>query len=204
MQTLQCLLRRDSTVRVGSLCKSLHSDPHPSAMVLLTGHGDRWKPPFELRQRGTSTYPEWMPETEGKRRARLQPAAMGPAGCRDGQLRSPRPAGTRVRLRLAPYLVVNRDRPSSARHDGPARACRRQAQPARTSVGPGHPRNAEKHPHGDAQPLRLPVGSPASTRVTLPQQTPHAVGLPVRQRFVSGGAGRRARAAAPRRRPSAQ
>jgi hypothetical protein len=34
--------------------------------------------------------------------------------------------------------------------------------------GPGLPRNAEKHPHGDAQPRHHPVGSPASTRDTLP------------------------------------
>jgi integrase len=49
-----------------------------------------------------------------------------------------------------------------------------------TAASPGLPRNAEKHPHGNAQPFHHPVGSPASTRDTLPQQTPHAVGLPSR------------------------
>ena len=37
-------------------------------------------------------------------------------------------------------------------------------QPAPTSAGPGHPRHAEQHPRGNAQPCLLTVGSPASTR----------------------------------------
>ena len=66
------------------------------------------------------------------------------------------------------------------RGDGRGRACGRQARPARTSASANHPRNAGKHPHGDAQPLPLPVGPPASTRDTLPQHAPRGVGLAIR------------------------
>ena len=38
--------------------------------------------------------------------ARPRPAARGPARCRAGNLRPPRPAGTRVRVRPAPHLVT--------------------------------------------------------------------------------------------------
>jgi len=51
--------------------------------------------------------------------------------------RSPGPAGTGLRARSARRLLVNRGCLSSARR----------------SAGSGHPRNAEKHPCGDAQPL---------------------------------------------------
>ena len=44
--------------------------------------------------------------TGGNDRARPGPATMGPARCRAGLLRSPRPAGTRVRVRPAPHLVT--------------------------------------------------------------------------------------------------
>jgi hypothetical protein len=39
-------------------------------------------------------------------RPRPGPAAVGPARCRGGCLRPPRPAGTRVRVRPAPHLVT--------------------------------------------------------------------------------------------------
>ena len=117
------------------------------------------------------------------------PTTLGMAARGQREIDPAGPAHTGLRVRSARRPVVNRDRPSSVRDDGPARACGRHARPARTSAGASHPRNAGKHPHGDAQPLHLPVGPPASTRDTLPQQTPHAVGLPIRRSNRVNGKG---------------
>jgi hypothetical protein len=44
-------------------------DPKPSPAALQSGHRNRLKPPFKLRQRGASFSSDWMPTTEGKDRA---------------------------------------------------------------------------------------------------------------------------------------
>ena len=40
-------------------------EPEPSSTVLRTGRRNRRKPPFKLRQRGASTFLDWMPTSEG-------------------------------------------------------------------------------------------------------------------------------------------
>ena len=97
-------------------------------------------------------------------RPRTRPVDLGATGLR-----------VRSTHRLAARIV---DRPSSLRGDGRARACGRHARPASTSAGASHPRNAGKHPHGDAHPLRLPVGRRArdASSLTLAKH-PHP-GLP--------------------------
>jgi hypothetical protein len=47
-------------------------DPQPASTVLRTGHRNRLKPPFELRQSGASTFSDWKRTTEGMDRARSQ------------------------------------------------------------------------------------------------------------------------------------
>jgi hypothetical protein len=81
-------------------------DPEPSPAALQCSHRNRLKPPLNLRHRGTPTFPDWMPTTEGKDRARPWSTAMRPARCQGGWLRSQCPAGTRVRVRSARHLVT--------------------------------------------------------------------------------------------------
>jgi hypothetical protein len=52
-------------------------DPHRSVRVLRTGDRNRLKRPFKLRQRGTSTFSDWMPARKGKDRARPSSATVG-------------------------------------------------------------------------------------------------------------------------------
>ena len=53
-------------------------DPLQSPTILRTGHRNRLKPPFKLRQRRALTFSDWIPSREGKDRARV--AARGHPG----------------------------------------------------------------------------------------------------------------------------
>ena len=59
------------------IAQSSQNDPHRSVRVLRTGHRNRLKRPFKLRQRSTSTFSDWMPARKGKDRARPSSATVG-------------------------------------------------------------------------------------------------------------------------------
>ena len=62
---------------------------------------------------------------------------------------------------------------------GQPRAGGRQARAAGTPAHADHPHPGQQRPRGVPRPPRLPVGTPASTPDTLPQQAPRAVGTPI-------------------------
>jgi len=54
-------------------------DPHPSARDLRTGHRNRLKPPFNLRQRGASTFSQIGCPQEATRGAPARGLPLGAA-----------------------------------------------------------------------------------------------------------------------------
>jgi hypothetical protein len=82
-------------------------DPEPSSAALRTGHRNRGTRPFNLRQRGASSFSDWMPTVEGKDRTRSRSAAVGGHRRRARPIRrSAVPVRPGLRLGPAPHLVA--------------------------------------------------------------------------------------------------
>jgi len=100
------------------------SDPLPTPQALHTGHRNRSKPPFKLRQRCASILPDWTPANEGKACVHLRPSALR-GNRRRGRSHPQRAARTSARIRSAPRLVT---RPPFARDAAQPRACGRRTR----------------------------------------------------------------------------
>jgi hypothetical protein len=123
-------------------------------------------------------------------RARSGSPTLSSGWCRArSDPRSSDPAYPGPRVRPAPHLVTKTAEPASLPATGRTRTCGRNALP---SWMPAHAISrtpGKKLPHGDTQPLLLPVGAVASTRDTLTRKALRGVGFPILN----------SRAAAPRR-----
>jgi hypothetical protein len=149
------------------------TQPRPGAVAhaLRSGHRNRLKPPFKLRQRGVSTFSGWMPTRGGKDRARPRPSSSTSASAGSHHRRRPSVSDAgwarargRQPARAQPPPGV-RARPKVPRDACGAARCHRQS-----TLDPCHgPRHTQ--PRALEMTIRT-TGSRAWSRSTTSRRTP--------------------------------
>ena len=130
------------------------SDPLPTPQALHTGHRNRSKPPFKLRQRCASILPDWTPANEGKACVHLRPSALR-GNRRRGRSHPQRAARTSARIRSAPRLVT---RPPTAVCARRSRVPVAAARAANSLTFAQHPPPGHSGRRSDLSLPQLPVG----------------------------------------------